>query len=93
MSHPDDRTRSDGHRYAIRVDGHLHPRWSDSFDGMTLTPLDDGTSVLEGPIADQAALHGLLRAVRDLGIPLLSLHRLDEPGSRPGSPTDPASGA
>jgi hypothetical protein len=62
-------------RYEIRLGGHLAPRWAARFDGMTLTTDDDGTTVLEGPVTDQAALHGLLRTLRDLGLPLLSLTR------------------
>ena len=82
------RATTDG-RYAIRLAGHLDPRWTARFDGMTLTHLDDGTTVLEGDIADQAALHGLLRTLRDLGLPLVSLTRLDGPGSpAPTAPTD-----
>ena len=60
-------------RYAIRVQGHLADRWAAWFDGMTLTRRADGTTVLDGPVADQLALHGLLRKVRDLGLPLVSL--------------------
>ena len=60
-------------RYAIRVKGHLADRWAAWFDGMTLTRRPDGTTVLDGPVADQSALHGLLRKVSDLGLPLVSL--------------------
>jgi hypothetical protein len=60
-------------RYEIRVQGHLATRWAAWFDGMTLTPQGDGTTVLHGPVADQAALHGLLRKVSDLGLPLVSV--------------------
>lgn len=60
-------------RYDIRVTGHLAPRWVAFFDGMTLTPNDDGTTVIHGPVADQSALHGLLRKLSDLGLPLLSV--------------------
>lgn len=60
-------------RYAIRVRGHLADRWSHQFDGFTLARQDDGTTVLTGPVTDQAALHGLLHRVRDLGLPLLSV--------------------
>jgi hypothetical protein len=62
-------------RYAIRVQGRLEPRWGDWFDGFSLTVEGDGTSVLTGRAVDQAALHGLLRALRDLGLPLLSVVR------------------
>jgi hypothetical protein len=62
-------------QYAIRLEGHLDPRWASRFDGLTLTPQPDGTTVLEGPVPDQAALHGLLRTLRDLGLPLVSLTR------------------
>jgi hypothetical protein len=60
-------------RYQIRVKGHLGARWADRFDGMTLTTHSDGTSVFEGLVVDQAALHGLLRALGDLGLPLVSV--------------------
>jgi hypothetical protein len=60
-------------RYEIRVNGHLGSRWASWFDGMDLTAEDDGTTVIRGPVVDQAALHGLLQTLRDFGIPLLSL--------------------
>lgn len=66
----------DDPRYAIRFAGHLHPRWAARFHGMTLTPLGDGTSLLEGTVIDQAGLHGVLAILRDLGLPLISLHHL-----------------
>ncbi len=59
--------------YQIRVKGHLDDHWSDWFDGLTLTRHEDGTTLLSGPVADQAALFGLLIKVRDLGLPLLSV--------------------
>lgn len=59
--------------FEIRLKGHLDTRWASWFDGMTITLTDDGDTVLTGPVADQAALHGLLKKVRDLGIPLLSV--------------------
>lgn len=62
-------------RYAIRVAGHLAARWAARFDGLTLTHQPDGTTLLEGPIADQAALHGLLLQVRDLGLSLVAVSR------------------
>jgi hypothetical protein len=77
---------TDPDRYEIRLQGHLDPRWAARFDRMTLTTTGDGTTVLEGPVADQAALHGLLTRLRDIGLPLLSLTRLDTP--RPACPPD-----
>jgi hypothetical protein len=65
-------------RYEIRVKGHLADRWAAWFDGMTLTRQADGTTVLHGPVADQSALHGLLRKVSDLGLPLLSVTPSDQ---------------
>ena len=63
--------------YEIRVRGHLGPRWADWFEGLTITLEDNGDTLLTGPVVDQAALHGLLRKVRDLGLPLLSVARLE----------------
>jgi hypothetical protein len=60
-------------RFEIRVTGHLAARWNAFFDGMTLTPQDDGTTAICGPIADQAVLHGLFRKLNDLGLPLVSV--------------------
>ncbi len=57
----------------IRIKGHLDSRWTDWFDGLTITREDNGDTVLTGPVVDQAALHGLLRKVRDLGLPLVSV--------------------
>ena len=65
--------------YEIRVQGNLEPRWSDWFDGFTITPQADDSTLLVGPVADQPALHGLLAKVRDLGLPLISVQRLIEP--------------
>ena len=64
--------------YEIRVKGHLNARWADWFDGLTLTQESDGTTVLSGSVIDQAALHGLLGKVRDLGLPLIAVHRRTE---------------
>ena len=61
--------------YEIRLKGHLEPRWADWFDGLTLTHESDGTTVLSGSVVDQAALHGLLGKVRDLGLPLIAVNR------------------
>ena len=65
--------------YQIRVKGHLGRQWTDWFGGLTITLEATGATLLTGPVVDQAALHGLLRRVRDLGLPLLSVIRL-EPG-------------
>ncbi|MDP9244726.1 MAG: hypothetical protein M3O77_06555, partial [Chloroflexota bacterium] len=67
--------RPDAGEYEIRLKGHLGARWTMWFDGLTVTQEPDGTTVISGPIADQAALHGLLQRVRDLGISLLSVTR------------------
>lgn len=60
--------------YQIRVKGHLGCQWTDWFEGLTITLEDNGETLLTGPVVDQAALHGLLRKVRDLGMPLLSVN-------------------
>jgi hypothetical protein len=60
-------------RYEIRITGHLASRWTAAFEGLTLTRHADGTTVLGGVIADQSALHGLLRRLGDLGLPILSV--------------------
>jgi hypothetical protein len=59
--------------YEIRIQGHLDERWAEWFGGLTITREKDGITLLAGPVIDQAALHGLLRKVRDLGMPLLSV--------------------
>ena len=65
--------------YQIRVQSHLGSDWADWFDGLTIALEDNGDTLLTGPVIDQAALHGLLKKVRDLGMPLLSVIRV-EPG-------------
>ena len=60
-------------RYEIRVQGHLARRWGGWFDGMSVTAREDGTTVIHGTVADQSALHGLLRKLSDLGVPLISV--------------------
>ena len=62
--------------YQIRISGHLGPQWTDWFEGLTITLEEDGDTLLTGPVIDQAALHGLLKKVRDLGMPLLSVNSL-----------------
>jgi hypothetical protein len=71
-------TRIDGDRhgagrYEIRLKGHLDTRWAAWFDGLSLSLESDGTTIIQGPVADQAALHGLLQKVRDIGLPLVSV--------------------
>ena len=63
--------------YEIRLKGHLEARWADRFGGMTITLEGNGDTLLTGPVLDQAALHGLLKKVRDLGLPLLSVNRIE----------------
>lgn len=63
--------------YQIRLAGHLGCQWVDWFSGLTITLEEGGDTLLTGPVADQAALHGLLKKVRDLGIPLLSVNRVE----------------
>ena len=66
--------------YEIRVKGHLDDRWAEWFEGMSFTRDGDGTTILRGPVADQAALHGLLRKVHNLALPLVSVIRVDREG-------------
>jgi hypothetical protein len=65
--------------YQIRIKGHLGPQWADWFGGLSITLEDDGETLLTGPVVDQAALYGLLRKVRDLGMPLISAVRVKPP--------------
>jgi hypothetical protein len=62
--------------YQIRIEGHLGGQWTDWFGGLSITLEDNGDTLVTGPVVDQAALHGLLRKVRDLGMPLLSVNRV-----------------
>jgi hypothetical protein len=77
MSNKPDPTTDQRHPmvYQIRIQGHLGLEWTDWFEGLTLTLEDNGETLLTGSVVDQAALHGLLRKVRDLGMPLLSVNR------------------
>ena len=75
-------------RYEIRLKGHLDARWAARFDGLTLTHDSDGTTIIHGPVTDQAALHGLLQKTRDLGLPLISVTYV-EPGHPPSPPSRP----
>ena len=67
--------------YEIRLKGHLEARWAKWFNGLAITLEENGHTLLSGPVADQAALHGLLRKVRDVGLPLLSVNSV-EPGAK-----------
>jgi hypothetical protein len=73
-------------RYEIRLKGHLDARWAAWFDGLSFTHESDGTTVIHGPLDDQAALHGLLQKVRDLGLPLMSVTHSE--AKRAGVPDD-----
>lgn len=80
---------SDGHAnqpmiYLIRVQGHLGRQWADRFEELNITLEDNGTTLLTGPVVDQAALHGILRRIRDLGITLLAVNSVDP------NPQDPS---
>ena len=63
--------------YQVRIKGHLDDQWADWFEGMVITRVEGGDTHLTGPIVDDAALHGLLKKVRDLGIPLISVNRIE----------------
>lgn len=80
--------RQEPGRYEIRVKGLLDARWAVWFDGLTLTHGSGGTTIMHGPVADQAALHGFLQKIRDLGLPLISVNPVI-----PGSPPAPAPGS
>jgi hypothetical protein len=87
---------ADPSRYEIRLAGQLDQRWSDWFEGFTLIAETDGTTTLTGPVVDQAALHGLLRRVGDLGVTLVSVNVLDSrlsphPSARLPLPAHPGS--
>lgn len=64
-------------RYQIRIKGHLEAKWSHWFDGFTVELVDSGETLLTGDVVDQAALHGLLKRIRDLGLPLISITSID----------------
>ena len=73
------------HFYRIRIEGRLSAQWQDWFDGMSVTLEADGTTLLSGPVPDQHALYGLLRKVRDLGLPLISVHQIPDTLNRQSS--------
>ena len=72
-THPSSKYDDEARTYEIRLKGHLDDKWADWFEGLTITRADNGETLLSGPVVDQAALHGLLRKVRDLGMVLISV--------------------
>lgn len=62
--------------YQIRIKGHLGQQRMDWFDGLTITPQEDGNTLLSGPVIDQSALHGILKKIRDMGMPLLAVNQI-----------------
>ncbi len=72
-----DRHASNAPYYQIRLKGHLDDRWSEWFEGLTITLEEDGNTLLTGRVSDQAALHGILKKVRDVGLPLLSVNSVE----------------
>jgi hypothetical protein len=73
--------------YELRIEGHLGPQWSDWFGGLTITPDAEGNTLVAGPVVDQAALHGVLKRIRDLGMPLVSVNRVAR-GQADAMPSD-----
>ena len=90
-THASNEDRHEPRTYEIRIKGHLADRWAHWFPGLTITLEDSGDTLLIGPVIDQAALHGLLRKVRDLGMPLLSVNRV-EPGAETPDAKQPDGG-
>jgi hypothetical protein len=81
-------SRHEPGRYEVRIKGHLGARWAAWFDGLSLAHESDGTTTIHGPIVDQAALHGVLQKVRDLGLPLVSVtHVAPDQPDQPDEPT------
>jgi hypothetical protein len=74
--------------YEIRLKGHLDSRWAGWFDALTITNENDGTTLIQGSVVDQAALYGLLQKIRDMGLPLVSVTQV-EPDQPDVSTTDP----
>ena len=83
-THASTEDRDESRIYEIRIKGHLADRWASWFGGLTITREENGDTLLTGPVVDQAALHGLLSKVRDLGMPLLSVT-----GAKPGQDNAP----
>ena len=76
VTHASTEDRDEPELYEIRIKGHLDNRWGAWFEGLTITALDNGETLLTGQVVDQASLYGLLRKVRDLGMPLLAVTRI-----------------
>ena len=76
-THASPDTRRELGQYEIRLKGHLAARWAAWFDGLSLRHESDGTTTIHGPVVDQATLHGLLTKVRDMGLPLVSVSRIE----------------
>ena len=88
-THPSTEAHYEPGLYEIRIKGHLDDRWAEWFEDMSFTHESDGTTILSGPVIDQAALHGLLRKVRDLGLPLLSVIQVEpKPANGPDGNAD-----
>jgi hypothetical protein len=88
-THPSPKYDDETRTYEIRIKGHLDDKWADWFEGLTITRADNGETLLRGSVVDQAALHGVLRKVRDLGLPLLSVVQVErKPANRPDGNTD-----
>jgi hypothetical protein len=77
--------------FQIRIRGHLSQQWTDWFEGLTITLEEDGNTLVSGPVVDQSALHGILKKIRDLGMPLLSVNPVDA-GQATNADHDPGMG-
>ena len=75
--HTSTEAHSEPRLYEIRLKGHLDQQWAERFEGLSFSHASDGTTILSGPVVDQAALYGLLRTVRDLGLPLVSVIQVE----------------
>jgi hypothetical protein len=85
-THASTEDQSEPELYEIHIKGHLDDRWTDWFEGLTITLEENGDTLLTGPVVDQAALHGLLKKVRDLGMPLVSVGPVEHgPTTTPGT--------
>ena len=74
--------------YCIQIQGHLDPEWSEWFEGLVVECRTDGTTTLSGPVRDQAALHGQLLKVRDLGLSLISVNQIELRDNKSNAPVD-----